>query len=84
MHGDSVIHNAFIIKRFTLQISELLKRPQDTMNAQIFLQAHSQQGHCKTTTVPLCEPAWVSICIAQNLQFQLLPTKNKFSSLTTA
>lgn len=40
-----------------------------------------QQSHCTIAAVLLCEPAWVSIFTAQNLQSQLLSGQNKFSSL---
>lgn len=45
------------------------------------LSAGLQQSHCTTAAVLLCEPVWISVFTAQNLQSQFLSGQNKFSSL---
>lgn len=45
------------------------------------LSAGLQQRHCTTAAVLLCEPVWISVFTAQNLQSQFLSGQNKFSSL---
>lgn len=62
MQRDTVIHTAFTIKKFTLEVYKLLKR-QHNECLDFSVQAHPQQNHPTTADTLFCE-AKVSFALA--------------------